>query len=78
MKHDVRGGEVESIFYGQKFVFAGRIVDPPHDEWRGLVLGQSVAGRPLALIFTRRGDKVRPISCRPMRTGERRLYETSI
>ena len=78
MKHRVQGEEVESIFYSQKFIFAGRIVDPPHDEWRGLVLGRSDAGRPLALIFTRRGDKLRPISCRPMRIGERRLYETSI
>lgn len=78
MKHGVRREEVESIFYSQKFVFAGEVVDPPHDEWRGLVLGRSDAGRPLALIFTRRGDKLRPISCRPMRTGERRLYETSI
>jgi uncharacterized DUF497 family protein len=78
MKHGVRTVEVEAIFYGQKFIFAGTIVDPSHDEWRGLILGESDAGRPLALIFTRRGGKLRPISCRPMRTGERRLYETSI
>lgn len=78
MKHGVLCEEVESIFYGQKLLFAGRIVDPPQDEWRGLVLGQSDAGRRLALIFTRRGDKLRPISCRPMGIGERRLYETSI
>jgi uncharacterized DUF497 family protein len=78
MKHGVLGEEVESIFYSQKFIFAGKIVDPLHDEWRGLILGQSDAGRPLTLIFTRRADKLRPISCRPMRIGERRLYETSI
>lgn len=78
MKHGVLCEEVESIFYGQRLLLAGRIVDPAHDEWRGLVLGQSDAGRRLALIFTQRGDKLRPISCRPMRKGERRLYETSI
>jgi len=76
-KHGVRSEEVESILY-RKFIFAGKIVEPAHDEWRGLVLGQSVTGRSLALIFTRRGEKLRPISCRPMRLGERRLYETSI
>ncbi|PWU07426.1 MAG: hypothetical protein C5B51_10010 [Terriglobia bacterium] len=44
----------------------------------GLILGEGETGRLLALIFTRRGDKLRPISCRPMRIDERRLYETSI
>ena len=39
MKHGVRDEEVKSIFYGQKFIFAEKIVDPPHDEWRALVLG---------------------------------------
>lgn len=78
VKHGVRSEEIESIFYQEKFIFAGKIVEPVHAEWRGLILGRSDAGRTLALIFTRRGDKLRPISCRPMRTGERRLYEASI
>jgi uncharacterized DUF497 family protein len=30
------------------------------------------------LVFTRRGDRLRSISCRPMRQDERRKYETSI
>ena len=77
-KHGVRPEEIESVFYGEKFIFAGRIVEPGHREWRGLILGQSEAGRPLALIFTRRGDKLRPISCRAMRRNERRLYAASI
>ena len=77
-KHGVRPEEIESIFYQEKFVFAGRIIEPAHAEWRGLILGRIDAGWPLALIFTRRGDKLRPISCRTMRSGERRLYEASI
>lgn len=77
-KHGVRPEEIESIFYQDRFVFAGRIVEPAHDEWRGLILGQSETGRRLTLIFTRRGDQLRPISCRAMRPGERRLYETSV
>jgi uncharacterized DUF497 family protein len=78
LKHGVSREEIESIFYSQKLIFAGHIIDPPDNEWRGLILGRSDGGRLLALIFTRRGDKLRPISCRPMRTGERRFYETSI
>ncbi|MFI5361323.1 MAG: BrnT family toxin [Elusimicrobiota bacterium] len=77
-KHDVRGEEIESIFYQEKIIFAGRISEPVHDEWRGLILGRSIEGRLLALIFTRRGDRLRPISCRPMRSGERRVYEAGI
>ncbi|MFA5140209.1 MAG: BrnT family toxin [Elusimicrobiota bacterium] len=77
-KHGVQVEEIESLFYQERFVFAGRIVEPAHDEWRGLVLGRSDLGRHLALIFTRRGERLRPISCRPMRSGERRLYEASV
>lgn len=77
-KHGVQSEDIESIFYREKFIFAGRIIEPAHAEWRGLILGQSDGGRLLALIFTRRGDKLRPISCRPMRIGERRLYAASI
>jgi uncharacterized DUF497 family protein len=77
IKHQVSYEEVESIFY-QDFIFVGRIIEPSHDEWRGLLLGESEEGRLLALIFTRRGEKVRPISCRPMRWNERSIYERSI
>jgi len=77
-KHGVRSEEIESIFHQEKLLFAGRITEPTHEEWRGLILGRSAAGRALALIFTRRGDRLRAISCRSMRPNERRLYETSI
>jgi len=74
IKHGVIREELESIFF-QPYLFAGRIVEPVHDEWRGLILGKSANGRRLALIFTRRGNQVRPISCRSMRKEEQKLYE---
>ena len=77
-KHGVRPEEVEALFYQSSFIFAGRITEPAHSEWRGIILGRSDTDRFLALIFTRRGDRLRPISCRAMRPEERRLYETSI
>ena len=40
-----------------------------------LVEDAALAERLLALIFTRRGEQLRPISCRPMRRNERTLYE---
>ena len=73
-KHGVEASDVESLFRRTVFL-AGRIVEPRHDEPRWLLLGESDAGRRLALIFTRRGNQLRPISCRPMRRNERRLYD---
>ena len=78
LKHGISCEEVESLFRQDRYIFAGRIIEPAHTEWRGLILGQGDSGRAVALIFTRRGDKLRSISCRPMREGERRFYEASI
>lgn len=58
-------------------VFAGRIVEPAHDEARYLVLGVTSGGRHAALIFTRRGDKLRPISCRAMRKREKETCDAA-
>jgi uncharacterized DUF497 family protein len=73
-KHDVAPGDIEAVMAVQP-AFVGRILEPTHKEPRWLILGRDSRGRGLALIFTRRGDLLRPISCRPMRQNERRLYE---
>ena len=78
LKHGISCEEVESLFCQDHYIFAGKIIEPAHPEWRGLILGHGDSGRAVALIFTRRGGKLRPISCRPMREGERRFYEASI
>ena len=77
-KHGIPCEEVESLFRQDRYIFAGRISEPAHSEWRGLILGQADSGRAVALIFTRRSEKLRPISCRPMRESEWRYYEASI
>ncbi len=73
-KHGFGTGEVESLL-SNPMLFAGRIVEPERGEPRYLLLGQTAAGRRAALIFTRRGDRLRPISCRPMRKSEREAYD---
>ena len=73
-KHAVEPSEVESLFHRTVFL-AGRIVEPAHDEPRWLLLGETDTGRRLALIFTRRKEKLRPITCRAMRRTERRQYD---
>jgi uncharacterized protein len=74
LKHNVSRDEVESLFQNPIW-FAGRIVEPLHQEIRWLLLGIDNKGRKLALIFTRRKDRLRPISCRPMRPKEKKLYD---
>jgi uncharacterized DUF497 family protein len=59
-------------------LFAGRIIEPSHDEPPWLVLGQDGNGRPLALIFTKRGQRLRAVSRRSMRQKEKKLYEEAI
>ena len=78
LNHGLSCEEVESLFLQDRYIFAVRIIEHHHTEWRGLILGQGGSGRALALIFTRRSEKLRPISCRPIREGERRFYEASI
>ncbi len=73
-KHRVTCADVEALVAAEVVVFAGRIIEPMHAEARWLALGRDASGRGLALIFTRRGEALRPISCRPLRRGERRLY----
>lgn len=73
-KHRLTRAEVVAVFAGVPYLL-GRIVEPAHAEPRWVALGRTATGRRVAVIFTRRAARVRPISCRPMRRNERRLYE---
>ena len=75
--HGVEAEDIEAML-SHDMVLAGRIVDPPHEASRWLILGLDVKGRRLALIATRRGDRLRPISCRPMRRSERAVHAEAI
>ena len=75
LKHGISDDEIESILRVQAYFFAGKIIEPINFEWRGLILGQTESVQMAALIFTRRGEKLRPICCRSMRNNERRKYE---
>ncbi len=57
-KHHVTIEDVESLMQQEQLVFAGRITEPAHSEWRGLILGMDRSRRLLTLIFTRRGEKI--------------------
>lgn len=75
-KHRITALDVEAMLVGPT-LFAGRILEPAHEEPRWLVLGRG-RNTVLALVFTRRGNLLRPISCRRARTNERRLYVEAV
>ncbi|HZZ85174.1 MAG TPA: BrnT family toxin [Anaeromyxobacteraceae bacterium] len=75
-KHGFSTGDVESLL-DAPVLFAGRIVEPAHEEARYLLLGVTASGRRAALIFARRGDTLRPISCRAMRKKEKEAYDAA-
>lgn len=77
VKHGHSVQEIESMMDGMTLL-AGRIIEPNRGEPRWLLLGTSAVGTPLALVFTRRGNSLRPISCRAMRRSERRLYGKAV
>jgi uncharacterized DUF497 family protein len=56
---------------------SGLSVEAAHDEARYLLLGVTSGGRHAALVFTRRGDKLRPISCRAMIKTEKEAYDAA-
>jgi len=72
--HQVSQGECEQVFFSRPLVVAAD-VEHSEREPRYAALGQSNAGRRLALVFTIRGALVRVISARDMSRRERRIYE---
>ena len=77
IKHEVSTEAIESIL-NNAIVFVGRIVEPEHTEPRWILLGEDSDERRLTLAFTRRGNRLRPISCRPMKRKERKFYEQAL
>jgi uncharacterized DUF497 family protein len=43
-----------------------------------LIASLSVVNSRMARFLTRRGERLRPVSCRPMRRHERKVYEEAI
>jgi hypothetical protein len=72
-RHQVTQAEAEQVFFNRPLLVSA---DPRHSgtETRQFALGESDAGRPLAVVFTLRGSLLRVISARPMSRRERRLY----
>ena len=74
VKHHVENWACEQIFYNQPLLILG---DPKHSlsERRWAAFGKTDTGRPLVVIFSRRGNLVRVISARDMNRKEKKFYE---
>ena len=74
LKHNVRNGECEDIFFNQLLIV---VSDAAHSakEKRYAAFGVTDGGRKLTVIFTLRGKLIRVISARDMTAKERRYYE---
>ena len=73
-KHDISFAEAISVFFDP---FSITIDDPDHsaDEERFVDIGMSDRGRPLVVVYTERGARIRLISCRKASSDERKFYE---
>ncbi len=74
-KHGLERAAVESVFELKLAIAIGRQVAPKVDEERLCIVGPTVEGDLVSVVFTLRSGRVRPISSRPASKKERRVYE---
>lgn len=74
-KHGVNVKEVESIFMLKMAVPIGRQIRPEVEEERLCVVGPSLTGKFISVVFALREGRIRPISSRIANRKEKKLYE---
>ena len=74
LKHNVRNGECEDVFFNQPLII---VSDTKHSkkEKRYAAFGVTDGGRKLTVVFTLRTKLIRVISARDMNGRERKFYE---
>jgi len=73
-RHKVTTAECEEVFRGGALPI-GAQVDPPVEETRFAVIGETSAGRGLLIVFTLRQRRIRVISARPATWREKEDYD---
>lgn len=74
VKHGIIPKEAEEVFISEE-AFVVPDVKHSQKEDRFIILGKSVSGKNLFVVFTIRGDKVRVVSARRMHKKEVEKYE---
>jgi uncharacterized DUF497 family protein len=74
LKHNIKWQIIEEVFLNQPLML---IKDTKHsvNECRCFALGITNDKQKLFVVFTKRDDKIRAISARPMNKKERDIYE---
>ncbi len=73
-KHGIPSGEIEECFREPSFFWDDEKHSTP-EEKRFFLLGETKAGKRLAVVYTLRGEAIRVITARPMDRKERHIYE---
>lgn len=73
-RHQVTPGECEQVFFGEPLLIAPDVRHSQRER-RWAAWGRTTEGRALAVVFTLRGEQIRPLSARDMNRKECRLYE---
>jgi hypothetical protein len=73
-RHRVTTGECEQVFFQEPLLIAADLKHSRAEE-RWAAWGRTAEGRALTIVFTLRGERIRPLSARDMNRRERRLYE---
>ena len=73
-RHGITSTECEEVFLNSAFP-VGLQTDPPTSEDRYAVVGETWEQKPLFIVFTIRGSKIRVISARLMTRQEREDYD---
>lgn len=75
IRHGIKTEECEEVFVGGGALPVGIQVDPPVNENRYAVIGETASRKPVFVVFTVRAGKVRVISARLMTLEEREDYD---
>src|SRR3989344_7490070 len=74
IKHGVSDEKCEEVFLDENKKF-WKDLSHSEKEQRYVLLGKTKLGRPLYVVFTLRGNKIRVISARDLNKNELKLYE---
>ena len=75
LSHGVSTTEAEEAFFDAKKKLANDVLHSADQEGRYILLGKTILGRLLFIVFTIREENVRVISARDLNRRERALYE---
>jgi uncharacterized protein len=76
LKHQVSSTEAEEAFFDADKKLAKAVFQTATQEKRFILLGKTMLGRLLFVVFTIRDKNIRVISARNINRKERPLYET--